>query len=572
MVSLLFGAIYLSYFSIIDVISSSEFRSEAAFLLNKEIELIRNIPFDDVGTVGGIPAGVISPIKDVTGDDNNIYALEFTVRNIDDPFDGTIGGTPNDTAPADYKSVEIKASCLSCPRFVPISITTTVAPKSLESASSDGSLFINVFDAGAQGVSGATVRVINNSTTPSIDLTDTTNASGVLQLVGVPTSTQNYYIQVNKNGYSSERTYRIGDVSNPNPLPQYTHATIQAQTLTTASFSIDKVSTLKILSSDNLCLGVASQPFDVDGTRTIGTPDVFKNNYSSSTDSNGLLTFSNVEWDTYSINLTSSSYDISGVMPFGPRLINPNSSTTVRYVLKSSNPNSLLVRVKDAISGNGIPSSTLTLARAGFTATSTTARATLSETTWSAGAYSSQDGGVDISNPTSLKLLVNASGTYSTTSTSWLISNTFDLGGTSTTFYNLSWNPTTQPAQTGTASLKFQLASNNDNYTWNFIGPDGTSGTYYSSSGASIYSGHAGDRYLRYKAYLSTQDEDSTPQLDDIKFTFHGSCVPLGQSLFQGLTSNDYEITASAVGYVTATSSVTVGSGWQATEIELTSL
>ena len=59
----------------------------------------------------------------------------------------------------------------------------------------------------AIGVGTATVRVINASVTPAIDITDTTNVSGSLQLVGIPTSTQGYRITVTKSGYSSERTY-----------------------------------------------------------------------------------------------------------------------------------------------------------------------------------------------------------------------------------------------------------------------------------------------------------------------------------------------------------------------------
>ncbi|MBS3903601.1 MAG: prepilin-type N-terminal cleavage/methylation domain-containing protein [Anaplasmataceae bacterium] len=572
MISMLFGAIYLSYFSILDVVSSSEYRAQASALLSQEIEVIRNIPFDDVGVVGGIPAGVIPASKNVTGNDGNIYSLSFTIRNIDDPFDGTIGGTPNDTAPADYKLVEIEVDCLTCSRFVPISITTTVAPKSLESASSDGSLFINVFDASAQGVSGATVHVINSTTIPTIDLLDTTNASGVLQLVGVPTSTQGYFIQVTKNGYTTERTYAIGDSQNPSPLPQYTHATVQAQTLTTASFSIDRLSTFEIITSDEICQPIINQDFTLQGTKTIGTPDVYKNNYSSSTDGGGNLSWSNIEWDTYTIEHNTGGYDIAGITTPTTLLVNPNSSTSVRYVLKNANPSSLLVSARDAVSGLQIPSSSITISRSGFSATSTTARATWSETSWSGGTYSSESGGVDLSNASHLRLLLNASGTYDPFVDHWLISNTFDTGGPTSTFYTLSWNPTTQPPETGVASLKFQLASNNDNATWNFIGPDGTAGSYYTTPGNSIHSSHNGHRYLRYKVYLSTTDENFSPQLDDLSITFFGPCVPIGQSLFQNLANSTYDVTVSAPGYIIATTTATVSGSWQSVDLNLVSL
>ncbi len=85
-------------------------------------------------------------------------------------------------------------------------------------------------------------------------------------------------------------------------------------------------------------------------------------------------------------------------------------------------------------------------------------------------------------------------------------------------FGTISWTAT---APAGT-SVKFQLASNTDNSTWSFVGPDGASGTYYTSSGQAIWSGHDGDRYLKYKAYLATADTGKTPVLYDISIT----CAP----------------------------------------------
>ena len=70
------------------------------------------------------------------------FTLTTTVRNIDDPFDGTATGNPPpvDTAPADYKLVDIGATCPLCDNAFDETITTTVAPKNLESATADGSL------------------------------------------------------------------------------------------------------------------------------------------------------------------------------------------------------------------------------------------------------------------------------------------------------------------------------------------------------------------------------------------------------------------------------------------------
>ncbi|MBI4992997.1 MAG: prepilin-type N-terminal cleavage/methylation domain-containing protein, partial [Candidatus Magasanikbacteria bacterium] len=82
-------------------------------ILNEQLEIIRNLPFEDVGIVNGSPSGVLE--RTATTTRNNIdFEITRTIRNIDDPFDGTIGGTPNDLAPADYKMVEVEIICTNC--------------------------------------------------------------------------------------------------------------------------------------------------------------------------------------------------------------------------------------------------------------------------------------------------------------------------------------------------------------------------------------------------------------------------------------------------------------------------
>ncbi len=96
-----------------------------------------------------------------------------------------------------------------------------------------------------------------------------------------------------------------------------------------------------------------------------------------------------------------------------------------------------------------------------------------------------------------------------------LISAAYDTGFNAD-FGTISWTTTT-PAGT---TVKFQIAANSDNMTWAFKGPDGTVGTYYSSSGAAIWSGLDGNRYVKYKAFFSTTDTYVTPVLHDVTVTY----------------------------------------------------
>jgi len=95
----------------------------------------------------------------------------------------------------------------------------------------------------------------------------------------------------------------------------------------------------------------------------------------------------------------------------------------------------------------------------------------------------------------------------------------FDTGDSSY-FSTIVWTPHVQLGEIGDESLKFQIATNSDNATWIFLGPDGTAKTYYTQSGQQIWGGHNGDRYIKYRATLSTQNSNFTPQLDDTMIRF----------------------------------------------------
>ncbi len=94
-----------------------------------------------------------------------------------------------------------------------------------------------------------------------------------------------------------------------------------------------------------------------------------------------------------------------------------------------------------------------------------------------------------------------------------LESSTFDAG--STVGFNYLTFTASQPVGT---SIELQVASNNDNATWNYVGPDGTSSSYYTSPGPVPISA-ASDRYIRFKATLAGNGSN-TPILDDVTLTY----------------------------------------------------
>ncbi len=94
------------------------------------------------------------------------------------------------------------------------------------------------------------------------------------------------------------------------------------------------------------------------------------------------------------------------------------------------------------------------------------------------------------------------------------ISKDFDTGKSSS-FSTLIWNATLYP----NTVIKFQIrtaASKSGLSNKTFVGPDGNGTTYYKLTPATIWSGHYKDRWLQYKAYLSTGNKDVTPRLKDV--------------------------------------------------------
>lgn len=151
-----------------------------------------------------------------------------------------------------------------------------------------------------------------------------------------------------------------------------------------------------------------------------------------------------------------------------------------------------------------------------------------------------------------------------------IVSSTFDTGSATTTYYNLLWEPIDQPEESGEDSVRLQLASNNDGSTWNFIGPDGTSASYYTTSNQNINALHNGHQYIRYKVFLGTASSTLSPNISEIALTYGSVCVPYGQVFFQGLVPNTYTVSVSHPNYQPVSTDVVLSEDWKLIEVSLT--
>lgn len=567
-------AVYQGYTTLLQLVAASRVKITATNLANEQIELIRNMPYSNVGEVSGIPVGVIPQIQTLVRD-GYTFTVNTTVRNIDDPFDGTIGGAPNDTSPADYKLVELGIDCTNCKNFQTMTVSTRVAAKSLETSSTNGALFVRVFDGNGQPVSNANVNIVNTQITPSIVIDDVTSNNGMLQIVDVPPGVNAYKISISKSGYTTDQTYAT---STGNPNPSKPHATVVIQQVTQVSLTIDKVSTLNLSTVTESCAPVANVPFSIVGSKLIGSsPNVYKYNQSFSTDAGGGKTLNAMEWDTYSIALTGGSYRLAGVNPLMPVTLLPDSTQNAQFIITTKNPRLLMVTVKDSGTGLPVSGATVTLSDGGsYSEVLVTGRGYLNQTDWSGGSgqsdfinqtqYLSSDGNVDSDSPVGEMKLSSIFGDFAVSGN--LTSSTFDTG-TTTNFNQIVWSPTNQPVETGLNNVRFQIAtnsSNNASSTWSFLGPDGTVGTFYDTTNANISTVHNGDRFLRYKAYVATASTTYSPNIADVSFTFTTSCIPPGQVIFSNLNAGSYTVTVDTVGYTQYISPVTVSADWQETQ------
>lgn len=521
-------------------------------LSNNYLEVVRNLPYSQVGTIVGNPTGSLPDLTNAATVtiESTAYKIYYEVTYVDDPADGL---APTDVAPADYKQVKLSIKNLAT--TVVTNFLTNVSPKGLEGTSNAGALLIKVFDAVGQPVAGAGIHI--QKTDNSIILDRTGDSAGNWIEVGLPPAVNGYHIVVAKSAYSTDQTYSI---TAPNPNPIKTDATTLVGQITQVSFAIDLLSNLAIKTLDQTCQNLSAINVNVSGAKLIGTnPNVlkFNNNYSSS---GGQIALNNIEWDAYTPTLlTGQSYTVVGTSPIQQINVLPNTTQTFTIILGPASANSLLIIVKDAATKAPLENASAHLLNNDAPAenyTGITGGSVWVQVDWTGGGgqvqftdktrYFSDDANIDVTTvPTGIRLS-KVLGNYA--ASGWLESSTFDTGGASS-YTTLTWEPQSQDPAT---TLKFQIASNNDNTTWNYKGPDGTAAAYYTVSGMTINAVHNNDRYIRYKTFLSTADSLKTPVLTSININYVSGCFTPGQTFFTNLTAgNNFSLDVALTGYLT---------------------
>jgi prepilin-type N-terminal cleavage/methylation domain-containing protein len=194
-------------------------------LATNKIEGLKALPYDNLAVAGGaiyhpspLPASETKSINGYT------YTIKTSINYIDDAYDGcgnyanaTIkqalcrnypppsGAPGTDLNPADYKIANVKVFGYNNKKFA--ELDTQIAARVAETDSTTGALSVSIMDDSGNPISGATVQASNNTISPNVLVTDSTDANGNAIFYGLPPdSNTDYIISASKNGYSSLTT------------------------------------------------------------------------------------------------------------------------------------------------------------------------------------------------------------------------------------------------------------------------------------------------------------------------------------------------------------------------------
>ena len=384
----------------------SERRLVAIALANERMENVRNLPYVDVGTSGGVPSGSILQQETVVR--NNVpYTVDIDIRYVDDIFDGEgsgIGGgciavahvpagqsencqdlcvgssavnahiehgdslgdcaggsSGVDVLNTDYKQVRVEVSWPSPNSPKPILLITKVAPQGVEGGELFGTLSLTVLDALGAVVPTVDVGLVNNSLDPVVNISTQTDSWGGLVLPGLPEASQSYELTVSKTGYTSEQTYDI--TADFVPDADHNHLSMLIGEVTDKTIVIDLDSRLTMTFEEggddvaNYCEGVppreiSGQEHTLRGTKTIGVDGsgdpVYIYDFSGVSDASGQSVHENLVWDTYDLALPVTTVcDIKETSLVMPVVIGTGQDLDMTIKLVKHTPISLHVTVID---------------------------------------------------------------------------------------------------------------------------------------------------------------------------------------------------------------------------------
>lgn len=247
------------------LVAESKARIGALSLAQETIELMRSVPYEDLGVVGGVPAGDLPQVETITMNGVS-YTRRILVLYEDNPADG-IGDDDENSITTDMKRFSVTVSWESRGLTRSTRLVSTAVPQGIETSAGGGTLIVNVANAALEPIADATVHIENGAVSPAVSVDVFTNDQGKVMVDGAP-STGEYKITIIKEGYVTVRTY---DVSEELSAPSPGHASILEGQSTVLSFQTDRVSSLNIYTYSPLELWSIEDVLDTSGLLAVVT-------------------------------------------------------------------------------------------------------------------------------------------------------------------------------------------------------------------------------------------------------------------------------------------------------------
>jgi type II secretory pathway pseudopilin PulG len=371
---------YKLFMSGTQVIISVKNRLAATALANERIEVIHNLNYEKIGTIGGVPNGEI-PQDETVDRSGKTYYVHTSVIYIDNPFDGS-AQSGSDERPNDYKQIKVIVFWEENNPASSVTLVSNISPPGMEAIYTGGILSLNVMDdtdvvGGIKPISQARVIIKNNSVSPAVNLDLTTDNEGNIFLPEASVSDQGYSIEISKAGFFPVKTYAPYPISTVYPVD--VHKSVSPAQINQYTITTSKLSNINLFTKNPYGDVLSDVQFSLTGGRKIadtveagGTPSkpvyaLVENALSSGVD--GKKVFSDVSGGKYYFSLddvaANSNFEFLFMSPLGD-LQNDFSvpaDTTVNptVILAQKDVDSLLVNVKDSIDGSPIENAQVNL-------------------------------------------------------------------------------------------------------------------------------------------------------------------------------------------------------------------
>lgn len=234
--------LFVGIFNLIDLMlgvtnNNKNYVSAIAYA-NEKMESIKNLNYDQVGTIAGSPPGIVSQY-----DYKGIFTIHSTITFHDDAYDGTDSSDPVFT---DYKIATVNVSWPTKNGSKDVTVFSKIIPLTEETFAGYGLLKLQIVDANGAPVPGANIHV-QKYTATTVDVNLISDINGYYSLPTYP-AINAYNVTVTKDGYSSDQTY-AASTTNPSPFkPPYTIITANK---TEDSLKIDKLATINLKTVSN---------------------------------------------------------------------------------------------------------------------------------------------------------------------------------------------------------------------------------------------------------------------------------------------------------------------------------